>query len=362
MRKKVLVGMSGGVDSSVAAYLLKEQGYDVTGAFMNLWAETGKPEAESLRSACYSPEGKEIEDVKKVAELLNIRLYIVDLSKEYAKEVLQYFKKEYLAGRTPNPCVVCNRLLKFGLLRDKASSLSGIHFDFFATGHYARAEYDKTLNRYTLKKATDTEKDQSYFLFLLTQKQISQSIFPLGRYQKKQVRALAKKYNLPVSEKKESQDFISGDRSLLFEDRMEEGPIVDRTGRVLGRHKGIFRYTIGQRKGLGIAAKSPLYVIGINPAKNHIVVGEKKDVYGRQFIAENVNLVSLEKIDAPLKVNAKIRYKHTAATAVVEPADNRGNLRIRFERPQWAITPGQAVVFYRDDVLLGGGVIRRKGL
>jgi tRNA-uridine 2-sulfurtransferase len=357
MRKKVLVGMSGGVDSSVAVVLLKEQGYEVSGVFMNLGGRK-KPVKSLLNLACCGSEGKEIEDVKKVAGILDIRLHIIEMTEEYNDIVLNYFKREYLRGRTPNPCVVCNRFLKFGILLEKARGEFKTPFDFFATGHYARVDYDSTVNRYVIKKAADRDKDQSYFLFLLTQKQLSQTLFPLGEYKKEEVREVAKKEKLPVSAKEESQDFINGDRSLLFEDRMEEGPVVDNSGNVLGRHKGIFRYTIGQRKGLGIAAKRPLYVIGINPAENSVVVGEKKDVYSRDLIADDVNLIGAEKIDAPVEVDAKIRYKHTAAPAVVESADERGKLRVRFEEPQWAITPGQAVVFYKGDVMLGGGFIK----
>ncbi|MCD6407449.1 tRNA 2-thiouridine(34) synthase MnmA, partial [bacterium] len=254
--KKVLVGLSGGVDSSVAALLLKEKGYEVEGVFMKIWdgEETGcgKP-------ACYGPEEKDMEDVKKVAEILKIPLHIIDLRKEYKEIVLDYFKKEYLEGKTPNPCIICNRFLKFEILLEKSYS-SGIEFEFFATGHYAIVEYDKNRKRYILKKGVDRNKDQSYFLYLLTQKQLSRVIFPLGKHTKEEVREIARKYNFPVSEKEESQDFISGDRFFLFENGTKEGEIVDKDGNVLGKHKGIIYYTIGQRRGLGIAKGKPLYV------------------------------------------------------------------------------------------------------
>ncbi len=394
MSKKILVGMSGGVDSSVAALLLKKEGYAVTGVFMNVRGDTAHPVNASLKSACCGHEGKDLEDAQKIAGILGIKLHIIDLSKEYGKTVLKYFTGEYTAGRTPNPCVICNRFLKFGILRDRAEKAAGATFDYFATGHYVRAEYDKTLRRHVLKKGADPEKDQSYFLFLLTQEQISHTLFPLGRHTKKQVRALAKEYGLPVSDKEESQDFACGDRLFLFEGACGEGPVIDQDGRVLGRHKGIFNYTIGQRKGMGIAAKHPLYVTGIDKKTNSITVGEKKDVYGKELIAGDVNLVGIDSISKPLKVYAKIRYKHPAAPATVEPFDakqppqpapsppgekekettkfplpfgerdrvrgEKGKILVRFEKPQWAITPGQAVVFYRKNLLLGGGFIKKR--
>lgn len=356
-KKKVLVGMSGGVDSSTAALLLKKQGYEVTGVFMKICDHTTHPCKRPLKTVCGANEEKDLEDAQRVATLLGIKLHIVDLSKEYKDIVLNYFIREYTAGRTPNPCVICNRFLKFGILREKALSASGESFDFFATGHYALLEYDRTLARYVLKKAVDASKDQSYFLFLLTPDQLSQTLFPLGRYTKKQVRALANKYGLPVSEKTESQDFIYGDRFLLFEGKTAEGPVVDKNGRVLGKHKGIFNYTLGQRKGLGISAKHPLYVTSIDSKTNTITVGEKKDVYSRELVVRDTNLPGIDRIDKPVRVEAKIRYKHPASPAVITPGNEKGKLLVRFAKPQWAITPGQAVVFYQKDVVLGGGFI-----
>lgn len=350
--------MSGGVDSSVAAALLKEEGYDVAGVFMKIWDERTPCSKTFVKPACYSPEGKDIEDAAKVAEILDIRLLVVDLVEEYKDIVLGYFRKEYAEGRTPNPCVICNRFLKFGLLPEKAALSAGIPFDFLATGHYAFTGQNLKTNRYFLKKGTDKNKDQSYFLFLLTQQQLSKLILPLGGYTKKQVRTLAKKYRLPVVDKEESQDFISGDRLFLFEDSIKNGPVTDKDGNILGRHKGIVNYTVGQRKGLGIAAGRPLYVTGIDAEKNTIVMGEKKDVYKKALTAENLNLVSIDKIRTPMKVEAKVRYKHAAAPAVIDK-NSKGMFSIRFEKPQWAVTPGQAVVFYRKDILLGGGFISK---
>ncbi|MCM8832639.1 MAG: tRNA 2-thiouridine(34) synthase MnmA [Candidatus Omnitrophica bacterium] len=352
-KKKVIVGLSGGVDSSVSALLLKEKGYDVYGVFMKIF--DGKNNRSEKRSACYGPEEKDLEDVERVCKNLNIPLYIVDLKKEYNEIVLRYFVKEYLEGKTPNPCIICNRFIKFDILLKKVLSL-GINFDFFATGHYANLEYDKIRKRYILKRGIDEEKDQTYFLFLLTQEQLSKIIFPLGNYTKKQVRELARKYNLHLSDKEESQDFICGDRSFFFRDREKEGFIVDKYGNILGRHKGIVYYTIGQRKGLGIAKGERLYVIGIDKEENKIIVGEEKDLYKKHLIAENLNYISIEKLVSEKKVEAKIRYKHTPAKCIIKPLDEK-RVEVVFEREQRAPTPGQAVVFYEKDEVVGGGFI-----
>jgi len=352
--KKVLVGLSGGVDSSVAALLLKEKGYEVEGVFMKIWdgEETGcgKP-------ACYGPEEKDMEDVKKVAEILKIPLHIIDLRKEYKEIVLDYFKKEYLEGKTPNPCIICNRFLKFEILLEKSYS-SGIEFEFFGTGHYAIVEYDKNRKRYVLKKGMDKNKDQSYFLYLLTQKQLSRVIFPLGKHTKEEVREIARKYNFPVSEKEESQDFISGDRFFLFENGTKEGEIVDKNGNVIGKHKGIIYYTIGQRRGLGIAKGKPLYVIGIDAKKNRIIVGEENELFKKEFVVKNVNLISIEKIENCIEAEVKIRYKHTPSPATIYPY-GENSLKVVFASPQRAITPGQSAVFYKGDIVIGGGIIEK---
>lgn len=258
MKKKVLVGLSGGIDSSVSAFLLKEKGYEVIGVFMKIFDERYR-DFSGFKSACYGPEEKDIEDAEKVCKILNIPFYVIDLKKEYEEKVLDYFKKEYLEGRTPNPCVICNRFLKFGYLIERAFS-SGMDFDYFATGHYARVEYDKERGRYILKRGIDNEKDQSYFLFLLTQEQLSKIIFPLGYYRKEEVREIAKRNNFPLFDKEESQDFIGGDRFFLFEGSKKEGDIVDKNGNVIGKHKGIIYYTIGQRKGIGISKGNPLFI------------------------------------------------------------------------------------------------------
>ena len=351
---RVVVGLSGGIDSSVAALLLKEKGYEVIGIFMKIFDEKDR-KFVNFKSSCYGPEEKDIEDVEKVCKILNIPFYIIDLRKEYNEIVFEYFKNGYLSGKTPNPCVICNRYLKFDILLKKAFSL-GIKFDYFATGHYARVFFDEKRKRYILKKGIDKDKDQSYFLFLLTQKQLSQIIFPLGEYKKMDIRRIAKENNLPLSDKEESQDFIGGDRFFIFGDSRKEGDIIDKNGNILGKHKGIIYYTIGQRRGLGIAKGKPLYVIEIDGKNNKIVVGEEKDLYKKFLIAENINFISIEKLEKSMKVNAKIRYKHNPAKAIITPIEDN-KVRVEFEKPQRAPTPGQAIVFYEDDEVVGGGFI-----
>jgi len=352
--KKVVVGLSGGVDSSISALLLKEKGYDVFGVFMKIFDEKNK-DLTGVKSACYGPEEADMEDVERVCKLLDIPLYVVDLKKEYGEIVLKYFVEEYLKGKTPNPCVICNRFLKFDILLKKVFSL-GIEFDYFATGHYARVEYDTKRKRYILKKGIDEEKDQSYFLFLLTQNQLEKIIFPLGDYTKKKVREIAKKNNLPLYNKEESQDFICGDRFFLFKDVKKEGLIVDKNGNILGKHRGIFYYTVGQRKGLGIAKGKPLYVIEIDGKENKIVVGEEKDLYKKGLIAEKVNFISIEKLKEKKEVEAKIRYKHIPAKCIIKPLEE-DKVEVIFEDEIRAPTPGQAVVFYQKDEVFGGGFI-----
>jgi tRNA-specific 2-thiouridylase len=351
---KVAVGLSGGVDSSVSALLLKEKGYEVIGIFMKIFDEKDR-KFLSFKSACYGPEEKDIEDAERVCKILNIPFYTIDLKSEYHEIVFGYFKDEYLRGKTPNPCVICNRFLKFDILLKKAFS-SGIEFDYFATGHYARVFYDKKRKRYILKRGIDKDKDQSYFLFLLTQEQLSKIIFPLGEYKKIEVRKIARKNNLPLSDKEESQDFIKGDRYFIFGNFKKDGDIVDKKGNILGRHKGIIYYTIGQRKGLGIAKGKPLYVIEIDEKNNKIVVGEEKDLYKKILIAENTNFISIEKLEKIMEVKAKIRYKHNPAKAIITPIENN-KVKVEFKKPQRAPTPGQAVVFYENDEVVGGGFI-----
>jgi len=356
-KDKVIVGMSGGVDSSVAAALLKEEGFEVIGVTMKIWGGETLG-IEGAHHACYGPgEIEDIEDAKKVAEILRIPFYTVDLKQEYKTDVLDYFFNEYLSGRTPNPCVVCNRKVKFNALVKRARA-DGIEFDYFATGHYAQVEYNKTRDRHLLKKAIDSNKDQSYFLYSLSQEQLSHTIFPLGDYTKEEVRKIARDLGLGINDKPESQNFIAGGYSSFFKSSAQPGSILNKQGEILGKHRGIPFYTIGQRRGLGISSGERLYVTAIDPERNTIMVGTKKDVFGDELIATKLNWIAMEKLK-PIKVKAKIRYLHKETEAEVVPLGEE-KIRVKFREPQMAITPGQAVVFYDGDIVVGGGVIERR--
>ena len=352
---KVVVAMSGGVDSSVAAALLKHQGYDVVGVMMETWSGDVLPTKRDSR-ACYGPdEGGDVEDARSVARSLEIPLHILDLRAEYRSEVLDYFCHEYLSGRTPNPCVRCNRRIKFDALIRKAEA-TGIKFDYVATGHYAQVQYDESRRRYLLKRATDLRRDQSYFLVGLSQEQLSRCIFPLGNYTKEEVRIMAVRFGLTVGNKPKSRDFIAGGYSPVLKAIAQPGLILDRQGNILGKHCGIQFYTIGQRRGLGISSKLPLYVTAIDPERNAIIVGSKEEVYGSEFLASELNWIAIEKLEERIQVKAKIRYLHKEAVATVIPLDG-DRVHVKFSEPQMAITPGQTVVFYQDDTVIGGGTI-----
>ncbi|MCL2389508.1 MAG: tRNA 2-thiouridine(34) synthase MnmA [Elusimicrobia bacterium] len=353
---KVLVGLSGGVDSAVAAYLLKKQGFDVMGAMMSIWDGSIAVPKNTHANACLGPEEDDIESVKKIAAFLDIPFKIIDCSKEYEKVVLDNFRSEYALGRTPNPCVLCNAYVKFGVL-PIAAAKQGISFDKFATGHYARINFNDKAGEYQLLKAKNLSKDQSYFLYRLSQNALSKTLFPLGELTKDEVRTLAKEAGIPVAEKPDSQDFYCGDYNDILKLDKKQGNIIDKKGNVLGKHDGIWNYTIGKRKGLGIGgAEKPLYVIKIISEQNIIVVGEKEDLEATSLIVKNAVWCSAVTPKEPFKAMVKIRHQHTPSEALVNPAqDNR--YTVEFTEPQLSITPGQSAVFYNDEIVLGGGVI-----
>ena len=356
--------MSGGVDSSVAAALLKEERYEVIGVTMNLFSLP--PEycrLENLRSCC---GWKAVEDANRVASILGISHYVADLRADFEDKVITDFCEQYAQGRTPNPCIRCNQYVKFKSLMERAEKLGA---DFLATGHHARVEYDAQKKRYLLMKGKDREKDQSYFLYPLSEEQLSRTLFPVGNFTKKEVREMACKMGLPVAQRIESQEicFIPDkDYASFLQKRIPQafqpGPIVDIKGRLIGQHKGVARFTIGQRRGMGIAASQPLYVIKIQHSENRIVVGPSEKLYHRNLVACQVHLVSSsENITQPLTIKAKIRYKHKETKAVMKLME-KSRARVEFENPQRAITPGQSVVFYDGDSVVGGGIIEEAGV
>ena len=346
MKGKVFVAMSGGVDSSAAAFLLKEAGYAVTGVTMCLGIRE-----EGDRTRCCGLDA--IDDAKHVCDQLQIPHFVFDYAAEMEERIINKFVEEYQRGRTPNPCIDCNRYLKFGTLLNKAR---GIGFDYLATGHYARIEREK--DAWHLLRPKDKIKDQTYFLYPIKVEDLSSILFPLGALSKEEVRTLAKKAGLHVAQKAESQDicFVTqGDYRQFFQEKKvvtEAGDIFDMAGNILGRHKGIIYYTIGQRGGLGISAKTPLFVVEIDAVKNKVVVGEKKDLYSVGLIAGEVNLLTN---DLPAEIEAKIRYRKKPARCSVQKEGDK--LKVVFKEAQESITPGQAVVLYAGDEVLGGGVI-----
>lgn len=354
----MVVAMSGGVDSSVAAALLSQQGYEVIGLTMRLF-DLATEEGRTNGQGCCSPE--DIYYARTVAANLGIPFYVLNFKAPFEREVVHYFVQSYLGGRTPNPCVVCNQRLKFELLMRRARELDA---SYLATGHYARIERLPGNSQYLLKKAADLSKDQSYFLFTMTQDQLAMTLFPLGELNKKEVRALASRLGLKVANKAESQEvcFIpDGNYADFIHARRDgqglgSGDIVNGKGELLGRHQGIWNFTVGQRKGLKLTSKRPLYVLGLDAAHNSVIVGPEDELYCHGFTVSGLNWILLPEKEKGFKAQVKIRYRHEEAEAYIYEL-GEGKARVEFSSPQKAVTPGQAAVFYQDGIVLGGGWI-----
>jgi tRNA-specific 2-thiouridylase len=356
-RQRVVCGMSGGVDSSATAALLIEQGFDVVGITLKLWPQDCVNRAEDK---CCGPQA--VTDARSVCDKLGVPYYLVDESADFQKHVIQYFADEYKAGRTPNPCVMCNQNLKFGRLIDRADQLGA---DYIATGHFARVEKSADGSRLLLKRGRDPRKDQSYFLFSLRQDQLARILFPLGEKTKSDTREVARHCNLKTADKEESMEICfvpDKDYGKFLQEanlaQKHRGEIVDLHGHVLGHHDGIEFYTIGQRKGLGITTPKPVYVIELDVENNRVVVGDDAALDRDEFIADRCNWHPFEHLTAPIEVTAKIRYNHPGASATVTPLEGN-RVKVKLHLPARAITPGQAAVFYQDDLVVGGGWIMR---
>lgn len=354
-QKKALIAMSGGVDSSVAAYIMKEKGYDLIGATMKLF--NGYSDLEKPNSCCSLSD---VEDAKSVSYKLGFPHYVFNFKDKFSECVIDKFVYAYEHGLTPNPCIDCNRFLKFEKLFERARELKA---DCVVTGHYARIEYDEKSDRFLLKKAVDSTKDQSYVLYSLTQEQLKHTAFPLGDYKKTEVRAIAERCGFINAGKHDSQDICfvqDGKYSDFIEEYTKKtyppGDFTDKNGKILGRHKGIIRYTVGQRKGLGISGEHPLYVIKINPSDNTVILGDEKELYTGSLTVTDINLISVENLKHPTRVQVKVRYSQNAADALAVQTDEN-TVHVAFDKPQRAVTSGQAAVLYDGDTVVGGGTI-----
>lgn len=359
MKEKVVVGMSGGVDSSVAAYILKEQGYDVIGVTMQIWQDHDVMQQSEEGGCCGLTA---VDDARRVADVLEIPYYVMNFKADFQEKVINYFVSEYLQGRTPNPCNACNRYVKWESLLHRAMEIGA---DYIATGHYARI-MQLPNGRYSIRNSVTSTKDQTYALYNLTQDQLRRTKMPVGEFEKDQVREIAAQAGLPVAHKQDSQDicFIPDHDYASFISRETGKPdilgnFVDEDGNVIGRHKGIIHYTIGQRKGLGITAETPLFVKEIRPETNEVVICRSESLFSKICLVENVNYMALPQITPGMEAVGKIRYSHKGAVCHLYPKEN-GLIECHFEEPQRAMTPGQAAVFYEGDHILCGGTITRK--
>ena len=352
------MGLSGGVDSSVAAYLLKEQGYDVIGVTMEIWQEEA-PQVQEENGGCCGLSA--VEDARRIAAHLGIPYYVMNFRREFQSRVIDYFVSEYLRGRTPNPCIACNRYVKWESLLRRSMEIGA---DYIATGHYAQVAQLPN-GRYALQTSVTAAKDQTYALYGLTQYQLAHTLMPVGAYTKEEIRSIAEKAGLRTAHKPDSQEICfvpDGDYAGFIDrttggQRVTEGNFVTADGQVLGRHKGITHYTVGQRKGLGLALGRPVFVTEIRPDTNEVVIGEAEDVIGDRLTADCLNFLSMEDLKDELEVTAKIRYNHKGAPCVIKKVQ-QDLVECRFLEPVRAITPGQAVVFYQGDLVVGGGTIR----
>ena len=356
MKKKVAVGMSGGVDSSVAAYLLKEQGYDVVGVTMQIWQDEDYCDMSENGGCCGLSA---VEDARRVAERIGIPHYVMNFKREFKKNVIDYFIDEYMNARTPNPCIACNRYVKWEALLSRAIEIG---CDYIATGHYARVKHLDN-GRYALCKSKTDRKDQTYALYNLTQEQLSRTLMPVGEYEKDEVRKIASDIGLLTANKPDSQEicFIpDNDYAKYIREQTKanfpNGNFVDINGNVLGRHKGIIHYTVGQRKGLGLSMGKPVFVLEIRPETNEVVIGDNEDTYHTILTADKVNLMAIDRIDSEIKVTAKIRYSHKGAPCTVKMT-GKDEITCIFDEAVRAITPGQAIVLYDNDIVLGGASI-----